>query len=68
MFFGSVVKFKHKTNTNKRLLKKKNSVMQKELITLLKGVGVVVVGVLVANAIEKKFMSTKTLMPIEKTS
>ena len=42
--------------------------MQKELITLLKGVGVVVVGVLVANAIEKKFMSTKTLMPIEKTS
>lgn len=42
--------------------------MQKELITLLKGVGVVVVGVLVANAIEKKFMSSKTLTLIEKTS
>jgi hypothetical protein len=42
--------------------------MQKELITLLKGVGVVVVGVLVANAIEKKFMSSKTLMLTEKAS
>ena len=39
--------------------------MQKELVSLLKGVAVVVVGVLIANAIEKKYMSTKTLAPVE---
>jgi hypothetical protein len=33
--------------------------MQKELVSLLKSVAVVVAGVLLANAIEKKYMSTK---------
>jgi hypothetical protein len=44
---------------------KTHSEMQKELVSLLKGVAVVVVGVLIANAIEKKYMSTKTLAPVE---
>ena len=39
--------------------------MQKELVSLLKGVAVVVAGVLVANALEKKYMSTKIYMPDE---
>lgn len=39
--------------------------MQKELVSLLKGVAVVVAGVLIANAIEKKYMSTKISMPTE---
>ena len=39
--------------------------MQKELVSLLKSVAVVVAGVLIANAIEKKYMSTKTLVPLE---
>lgn len=39
--------------------------MQKELVSLLKGVAVVVAGVLIANAIEKKYMSTKTLVPLD---
>ena len=30
--------------------------MQKELVSLLKGVAVVVAGVLIANAIDKKYM------------
>lgn len=38
--------------------------MQKELVSLLKGVAVVVAGVLIANAIEKKYMSTKILPPV----
>jgi hypothetical protein len=37
--------------------------MQKELVSLLKGVAVVVAGVLIANAIEKKYMSTKITAP-----
>jgi hypothetical protein len=37
--------------------------MQKDLVSLLKGVAVVVAGVLIANAIEKKYMSTKVLAP-----
>lgn len=37
--------------------------MQKELVSLLKGVAVVVVGVLVANAIERKYLSTKVSLP-----
>jgi len=37
--------------------------MQKELVSLLKGVAVVVAGVLLANAIEKKYMSTRILAP-----
>jgi general stress protein CsbA len=39
--------------------------MKNEVITLLKGVAVVIAGVLIANAIERKYMSTKTLMPLE---
>jgi hypothetical protein len=39
--------------------------MQKELVSLLKGVAVVVAGVLLANAIEKKYMSTKTFVPMD---
>ena len=39
--------------------------MQKELVSLLKGVAVVVAGVLIANAIEKKYMSTKISVPQE---
>lgn len=38
--------------------------MQKELVSLLKGVAVVVAGVLVANALEKKYMSTRISMPM----
>lgn len=37
--------------------------MQKDLVSLLKGVAVVVAGVLIANAIEKKYMSTKVSVP-----
>jgi hypothetical protein len=37
--------------------------MQKELVSLLKSVAVVVAGVLLANAIEKKYMSTKLTVP-----
>jgi len=37
--------------------------MQKDLVSLLKGVAVVVAGVLIANDIEKKYMSTKVLAP-----
>jgi hypothetical protein len=39
--------------------------MQKELVSLLKGVAVVVAGVLIANAIEKKYMSTRISAPVE---
>jgi predicted acyltransferase len=54
-----------KTIIIKNKLIKKHSEMQKELVSLLKGVAVVVAGVLIANAIEKKYMSTKTLVPLE---
>ena len=37
--------------------------MQKELVSLLKSVAVVVAGVLLANAIEKRYMSTKLTVP-----
>jgi hypothetical protein len=40
-----------------------HSVMQKEVLTLLKSLAVVVVGVLIANQIEKKYMATKVTMP-----
>ena len=39
--------------------------MKNEVITVLKGVAVVVVGVLVANAIERKYLTTKVLKPLE---
>jgi hypothetical protein len=38
--------------------------MKNEIITLLKTVGVVVVGVLLANAIERKFLSSKVDAPM----
>lgn len=38
--------------------------MKKELITLLKAVGVVVVGVLLANTIERKLLSSKVDAPM----
>jgi hypothetical protein len=41
--------------------------MQKELVSLLKGVAVVVAGVLIANAIEKKYMSTRISAPMVET-
>ena len=41
-----------------------HSVMKNEIITLLKTVGVVVVGVLLANAIERKFLSSKVDAPM----
>lgn len=37
--------------------------MQKEVLTVLKGLAIVVVGVLIANQIEKKYMATKVTMP-----
>ena len=42
-----------------------HSVMKNEIITLLKTVGVVVVGVLLANAIERKFLSSKVTAPMQ---
>jgi len=38
--------------------------MKKELITLLKAIGVVVVGVLLANTIERKLLSSKIDAPM----
>jgi hypothetical protein len=38
--------------------------MKKELITLLKAIGVVVVGVLIANTIERKLLSSKVDAPM----
>lgn len=38
--------------------------MKSELVTLLKTVGVVVVGVLLANALERKFLSSKVDAPM----
>ena len=39
--------------------------MKNEIVTLLKTVGVVVVGVLLANAIERKFLSSKVDAPMQ---
>jgi hypothetical protein len=38
--------------------------MKKEAVTLLKAIGVVVVGVLLANALERKFLSSKVDAPM----
>lgn len=38
--------------------------MKKELVTLLKAIGVVVVGVLIANTIERKLLSSKVDAPM----
>jgi hypothetical protein len=38
--------------------------MKNELITLLKAIGVVVVGVLLANALERKLLSSKIDAPM----
>jgi hypothetical protein len=38
--------------------------MKSELITLLKAIGVVVVGVLIANTIERKLLSSKVDAPM----
>jgi hypothetical protein len=38
--------------------------MKSEAVTLLKAIGVVVVGVLLANALERKFLSSKVDAPM----
>ena len=38
--------------------------MKSEAITLLKSLGVVIVGVLLANALERKFLSSKIDAPM----
>jgi len=38
--------------------------MKSELITLLKAIGVVVVGVLIANTLERKLLSSKVDAPM----
>jgi hypothetical protein len=38
--------------------------MKNEIVTLLKAVGVVVVGVLLANAVERKLLSSKVDAPM----
>jgi hypothetical protein len=38
--------------------------MKNEIVTLLKAIGVVVVGVIVANALERKFLSSKVDAPM----
>jgi hypothetical protein len=38
--------------------------MKNELITLLKAIGVVVVGVIIANTIERKLLSSKVDAPM----
>lgn len=38
--------------------------MKNELITLLKAIGVVVVGVLIANTVERKLLSSKVDAPM----
>jgi hypothetical protein len=43
----------------------KHSVMQKEVVAILKSVAIVVAGVLVANMIEKRLLASKTMMPRE---
>lgn len=39
--------------------------MKKELITFAKAVGYVVAGVLIANAIERKYLSKSVVAPLE---
>ncbi len=41
-----------------------HSEMKNEIVTLLKAVGVVVVGVILANAIERKLLSSKMDAPM----
>jgi hypothetical protein len=38
--------------------------MKNEIVTLLKAIGVVVVGVLLANAVERKLLSSKVDAPM----
>ena len=38
--------------------------MKKEVVTLLKAIGVVVVGVLLANTLERKLLSSKVDAPM----
>jgi hypothetical protein len=38
--------------------------MKNEIVTLLKAIGVVVVGVLLANAVERKLLSSKIDAPM----
>jgi hypothetical protein len=38
--------------------------MKSEAITLLKSIGVVILGVLLANALEKRFLSSKVDAPM----
>jgi hypothetical protein len=40
-------------------------VMKKEAITFLKTIVYVAIGVLIANAIERKYLKTKTSIPLE---
>ena len=42
-----------------------HSVMKNEIVTLLKAVGIVVVGVLLANAVERKLLSSKVDAPMQ---
>jgi len=42
---------------------KNHSVMQKEVVSVLKSVAVVVAGVLLANYVERKYLSSKVEMP-----
>jgi hypothetical protein len=39
--------------------------MKKEAITFLKTIVYVAIGVLIANAIERKYLKTKTSIPLE---
>jgi general stress protein CsbA len=39
--------------------------MKNEIITLAKAVGYVIVGVLIANAIERKYLSKSIVAPLE---
>jgi len=41
-----------------------HSVMKNEIVTSLKAIGFVIVGVLLANAIERKFLSSKVNAPM----
>ena len=42
-----------------------HSEMKNEVVTLLKAIGVVVVGVLLANAVERKLLSSKVDAPMQ---
>jgi len=53
---------------NKKVLKLIHSVMKKEVVTLAKSVFVVVVGVLLANALERKYLKSKVDAPMVATT